>query len=82
MRDIFTSVAGAGSLSPQVEKQHLLDAVDAIKGVARAMARNQGRELGEVTRHTFQRFSLALQKGNAAILANRVTPVTRLTWMG
>ena len=48
------------------------DAGEAVKGVARVMARNQDREEGEVIRHAFQRLSMAVMRGNGNMLASRM----------
>ena len=49
------------------------EAVDAIKGVSRALARNQARSDSEVIGHSFQKLSVVLMRGNASILATRLT---------
>ena len=50
-----------------------MEVVDAIKGVSRALARNQTRTGSEVIGHAFQKFSVVLMRGNASILATRLT---------
>ena len=42
------------------------------KKLAAALARHSGQEEGEACRHLFSRLSILLQKGNAAILLNRI----------
>ena len=49
------------------------EAVETIKGISRALARNQARQDSEVIAHTFQRLSTTLMRGNASILATRLT---------
>ena len=49
-------------------------AVDAVTKLARQLARHTRREEGETTRHLFQRLSVLLMKGNAALILSR-TPV-------
>ena len=46
-------------------------AVDQVKRLGAALSRQTGQEEGEVTRHLFQRLSLHLMRGNAALLVNR-----------
>ena len=46
-------------------------AVDQVKQLAAALARQSGRDENEVSRHLFQSFSLNLMKGNAALLLGR-----------
>ena len=50
-----------------------MEAVDAIKGVSRALARNQTRSGSEVIVHAFQKLSVVLMRGNASILATWLT---------
>ena len=40
--------------------------------MASAVARQTGQEEGEVVHHAFTRLSMLLQRGNAAILGNRI----------
>ena len=47
-------------------------AVEQIQKLGSAMAPQTGQEESDVKRHLFQRLSLCLMKGNAAILANRI----------
>ena len=47
-------------------------AVDQIRKLARAVARNTGREEDEAIRHLFQRLGVLLMKGNAALFLNRI----------
>ena len=47
-------------------------AVSQVKKIASAMARQEGRQEGEVIGHAFQRLATILQKGNAKILLNRI----------
>ena len=42
------------------------------KKLAAALARHTGQEEGEACQHLFSRLSILLQKGNAAILLNRI----------
>ena len=46
-------------------------AVDQVKQLGAALSRQTGQEEGEATRHLFQRLSLHLMRGNAALLVNR-----------
>ena len=43
-----------------------------VKAVAGAMARSQGEDDGQVILHCFQRISMAIQRGNAAMMAARM----------
>ena len=43
-----------------------------IKKLARAQARTTGKDEDEAIRHLFQRLSVLLVKGNAALLVNRI----------
>ena len=47
-------------------------AVDQIKKVGRALARQTGKDESEYVRHLFQRLCVLLVKGNAALFLNRV----------
>ena len=47
-------------------------AVKQIRKLARAQARNSGKEEEEATRHLFQRLGVLLVKCNAALLTNRI----------
>ena len=47
-------------------------AVDQIKKLGRALARNTGAEEDVAIRHLFQRLGILLAKGNAALFLNRV----------
>ena len=47
-------------------------AVNQVKKLASALARQEGRQEGEVVAHAFQRLAIILQKGNAKILLNRI----------
>ena len=47
-------------------------AVDQIRKLARALARNTGKEEEESTRHLFQRLGVLLVRGNAALILNRI----------
>ena len=49
------------------------EAVDTIKGIARALARNQAKQDSEVIAHAFQRLGILLVRGNSSILATRLT---------
>ena len=51
-------------------------AVAQIKKLASAAARQTGQEEKEAAFHAFTRLSILLQRGNAAILANRLAPTT------
>ena len=46
-------------------------AVEQVKKLGAALARQTGQEEGEAKRHLFQRLSLHLMRGNAALLVNR-----------
>ena len=43
-------------------------AIRQIKMLASALSRHTGQEEGEASRHLFQRLSLGLMRGNAALL--------------
>ena len=43
-----------------------------VKKLGAALARNSGQEEGEAARHLWGRLGILLQRGNAAILGNRV----------
>ena len=47
-------------------------AADQIRKLARASARNTGREEEEAIRHLFQRLAILMIQGNASLLINRV----------
>ena len=47
-------------------------AVDQLRKLARAQARNTGKEEDEAIRHLFQRLGVLLVRGNAALFLNRV----------
>ena len=47
-------------------------AVNKVKKLASAVARQTGQEEGEVVHHAFTRLSTLLQRGNSAILGNRI----------
>ena len=47
-------------------------AVTVIKQIGSALAGRSGHEEGEVISHLFQKLSVLLQRGNAALLCNRV----------
>ena len=47
-------------------------AIDQVRKIARAQARNMGTEEDEAARHLFQRLGILLVKGNAALLVNCV----------
>ena len=47
-------------------------AVDQVAKLGSALARQTGQEEGEVRGQLFQRLSLLLMKGNAAIFSNRL----------
>ena len=46
-------------------------AIRQIKMLATALARHTGQDEGEASRHLFQRLSLGLMRGNAALLVSR-----------
>ena len=46
-------------------------AIRQVKMLAAALARHTGQEEGEASKHLFQRLSLGLMKGNAALLVSR-----------
>ena len=46
--------------------------MDQIMRLARAGARNMGKEEDEAVRHLFQKLGVLLVKGNAALLCNRI----------
>ena len=43
-----------------------------MKKLAVALARHNGREEGEVISHTWSHLGVLLQRGNAAMMANRI----------
>ena len=43
-----------------------------VKKLGAALARHNGQDEGEVLRHLWGRLAVLLQRGNAAILGNRV----------
>ena len=47
------------------------DAAAAVSKLARQLASHTGREEEETTRYLFQRLSLLLMRGNAALILNR-----------
>ena len=47
------------------------DTVDQVKKLASAQARQTGEEQSEATRHLYQKLSVLLARGNAALLLNR-----------
>ena len=47
-------------------------ALATIKMLSRQLARQVGRDEGEVQRHTLQRLGILLQRGNVALLTSRV----------
>ena len=47
-------------------------AVDQVKKLAVALARQNGQEESEAIRHTWSRLGVLLQRGNAAMMANRI----------
>ena len=47
-------------------------AAEQLRKLARAQARSTGKEEDESIRHLFQRLSVLLVKGNAALLLNRI----------
>ena len=51
-------------------------AVNEVKKIAQAMARQTGRDESEVCSHAISRLSLLLMKGNSAILVNRIPSIT------
>ena len=48
------------------------DALEQIRKLGQALARASGQEEPEVVHHLFQRLSVLLMRGNAALLINRV----------
>ena len=46
--------------------------MDQIMRLARAGARNMGKEEDEAVRHLFQKLGILLVMGNAALLCNRI----------
>ena len=48
------------------------DALEQIRKLGQALARASGQEEAEVVHHLFQRLSVLLMRGNAALLINRV----------
>ena len=58
-----------------IKRIHLnlkLRAAEELRKLARAQARSSGKEEDESVRHLFQRLSVLLVKGNAALLLNRI----------
>ena len=47
-------------------------AVAQVKKLASALARHSGQEEGEALSHTWSRLGVLLQRGNAAMMANRI----------
>ena len=47
-------------------------AIKVLRRLGAALAGRSGRQEGEVIGHLFQRLSVLLQKGNAALLCNRI----------
>lgn len=47
-------------------------ALETIKVLSRQLARQVGKDEGEVQRHTLQRLGILLQRGNVALLTSRV----------
>ena len=47
-------------------------AVEQVKKIGAALARQTGQEEGEAVGHLFQRLSVLLMRGNAALLLNRI----------
>ena len=47
-------------------------AVDQVRKLAGALARHNGQEEGEAISHTWSRLGVLLQRGNAAMMANRI----------
>ena len=43
-----------------------------VKKLASALARHNGQEEGEAISHTWSRLGVLLQRGNAAMMANRI----------
>ena len=48
------------------------DAKREVKKLGAALARHTGQDEGEATSHLWSRMSILLQRGNAAILGNRI----------
>ena len=57
-------------------------AVDQIRKLARAGARNMGKEEDEAVKHLFQKLSVLLVKGNADLLLNRIPASSMMTTVG
>ena len=49
------------------------DTVTAVSKLARQLASHTGKDAEETTRHLFQRISLLLMRGNAALILNRIS---------
>ena len=47
-------------------------AIDQVKKLGAALARQQGQEEGEVLQQLWQKLSILLQRGNAALFTNRI----------
>ena len=47
-------------------------AEEQVKKLASALARHNGQEEGEAISHTWSRLGVLLQRGNAAMMANRI----------
>ena len=58
------------------------EAVRVVKRLGGALARHTGQEEKEVMRHQWGRLAICLQRGNAAILANRMPGYPSLTTDG
>ena len=48
------------------------EALSTLKTLSKQLARQQGKDENETQRHTFQRLSILLQKGNVSLLTARV----------
>ena len=53
------------------------ETVNQVKKLASAQARQTGEDQGVVTRHLYQRLSVLLTRGNAALLLNRLPTFAR-----
>ena len=56
----------------EIKKVNKMNKVNKVKKVAVALARHTGQDEGEACHHAWSRLGILLQRGNSAILANRV----------
>ena len=65
LRDALYEMAVSAGLAPTKEEQE-------VKKLAAALARHTGQDEDTAGRHSWGRLAMLLQRGNAAILGNRV----------